>query len=126
MERMLKDLRFALRRLRKSPGFTLIAVASLALGIGANTAIFSLVQAILLRPTPVVQPDRVVEIWLNNPDFPYSPFSIPDFRDLQRATADIFTSSYGSQLNLIPRDMGDHVESLPGELVTGDYFTTLG
>ncbi len=126
MERVVKDLRFALRRLRKTPGFTLIAVVSLALGIGANTAIFSLVQAVLLRATPVVQPDRVVEVYLHNADFPYSPFSIPDLRDLQRATAPIFTSSFGSQLTLVPRDLGDHVESLAGELVTGDYFTTLG
>jgi putative ABC transport system permease protein len=126
MERLIKDLRFALRRLRKSPGFTLIAVASLALGIGANTAIFSLVQAVLLRSTPVQEPDRVLEVYLNNPDFPYAPFSIPDFRDLQRATPTVFARSFGSQLTLVPRDLGDHVESLAVEMVTGDYFTTLG
>ena len=59
---MLKDLKFALRQLRKSPGFTLTAVSTLAPGIGANTAIFSLVDSIMLRPLPFPQQDRLAEI----------------------------------------------------------------
>ncbi|HSL68655.1 MAG TPA: ABC transporter permease, partial [Longimicrobiales bacterium] len=126
MQRLLQDLRFAMRRLRRTPGFTLIAVLSLALGIGANTAIFSLVQAVLLRDPPVREPERVVEVYLHSSDYAYVPFSIPDFREFQRASAQVFSTSFGSVLTLVARDRGDQVETLPAEMVTGDYFETLG
>jgi putative ABC transport system permease protein len=126
MERLIQDLRFALRRLRKSPGFTLIALLSLALGIGANTAIFSLVDAVLLRDPAVREPGRVLEIYGKSPEFSYMPMSMPDFREFKRATSHIFSSSYGSAITFVPRDRGDRVESLLAEMVTGDYFTTLG
>ncbi len=126
MERLLQDLRFALRRLRKSPGFTLIAIVSLALGIGANTAIFSLVEAVLLRDPAVREPDRIVELYGRHPEFNYMPFSNPDFRDLERATSQLFSSSFGSILTFVPRDRGDRIENLGAELVTGEYFSTLG
>ncbi|HEV8234520.1 MAG TPA: hypothetical protein VGP84_07965, partial [Gemmatimonadaceae bacterium] len=86
MERLLADVRVALRRVRKRVGFTVVAVLSLALGIGANTAIFSLVDAILLRRTKLPAAERVAEIYQRQPGFPYAPFSYPDYRDFRDAT----------------------------------------
>jgi hypothetical protein len=126
MDRLRQDLKYAIRRLSKRPGFTLIAVLSLMLGIGANTAIFSLVHAVLLRDPAVHDPASVIEVYLTSPDFSYTPLSLPDYRDLEQATADIFSSSFGSALTLVSRDRRDGVESLPAEMVTGDYFSTLG
>src|SRR6185503_7039581 len=108
------------------PGFTLVAVLSLTLGIGANSAVFSLVNAILLRRAPILEPERIVEIYQRQTDFPYAPFSYPDYVDLRRATANTFSHVSTSQFAVAARDAGDHVESLMGELVNGDYFPLMG
>jgi predicted permease len=126
METLLRDLRYGWRRLRRTPAFALIAILSLALGIGANTAIFSLLEAVMLRDLAVREPERILEIYGRTAEFPYAPFSIPDFRDLERATADVFSSSFGTVISTIPRDHGDRIETVPVELVTGDYFRGLG
>ena len=126
MPSLASDIRLATRRARKRPGFTLVALLSLTLGIGANTAVFSLVNAILLRRAPIPQPERIAEIYQQQTDFPYAPFSYPDYVDFKRATTSTFSQISISEYTVAARDMGDHVESLVGELVNGDYFPLLG
>ena len=126
MPSLATDIRLAIRRARKRPGFALVALLSLTLGIGANTAVFSLVNAILLRRAPIPQPERVAEIYQRQIDFPYAPFSYPDYVDFKRATATTFSQISISEYAVAARDLGDHVESLVGEVVNGDYFPLLG
>ena len=126
MERLLADLRLALRRVRKRAGFTFVAVLSLALGIGANTAIFSLIDAVLLRKSPIPHAEQVSEIYENMPSFSYAPFSYPDYRDFREATKQSFSQISISEYAVTARDMGDHVETMIGEVVNGDYFRLVG
>src|SRR5512135_1647183 len=92
METLLQDLRYALRRLRNSPGFATVAVVTLALGIGANTAIFSVVNAVLLRPLPYRDPSRLVLLQERAPSFPRLSVSYQNFvdwRDQSRSFAGV-------------------------------------
>ena len=124
---MLNDLRYAVRTLRKSPGFTLVAVLTLALGIGANTAIFSVIDAVLLRPLPYAQPGRLVDVnhfypSLNNLR---AGVSVPGFRDYGART-DVFEKSAvetGAAMNLTGAGEPERVNVTR---VSGEFFTTLG
>ncbi len=121
-----QNLRYAGRRLAQSPGFSSIAVLSLALGIGANTAIFSLVNAIVLREFPFKAPEQLVNIYMTTPEYPYATFSYPDFEDLRDGTGDVFEGVATSRLVLVQADKDDGVETFPCEAVSGNYFPLLG
>src|SRR5438552_9251655 len=81
---LMQDLRYALRQLRKSRGFTAVAVLTLAIGIGANTAIFSIVNGVLLNPLPFPNASRIVGMFQEKPDFPRGSISYLNFLDWQR------------------------------------------
>ena len=120
------DLRYAVRRMRSRLGFTLIALLSVGLGIGANTAAFSLINTIVLHKTPLSHPERVVEIYAEQRGQLSGPMSYPDYLDLRAQSTGVIRYVSVSKLTMVTRDMGDHVESEIAELVNGDYFGLLG
>ncbi len=126
MSGLLRDLQYALRRLRTRVGFTLIAVISLGLGIGVNTAAFSLIDAVILRKTPIAHSERVAELDMLDHGQLTGPLSYADLKDLREEGAGVFSQMSIEQFSMFPRDVGDHVESLTGELVNGDYFPLIG
>ena len=124
---LFRDLRYGARTLCKRPGFTLVAILSLAIGIGANTAIFSLVNALILRDPPYERPDELVDIHLQLPDnLLFTSLSYPDFDDLRRGTTAVFAGVVGSQFTQAEVDSGDGAANVFGEAVTGNYFSVLG
>src|SRR5437773_6666438 len=123
----MNDLRFALRQLRKSPGFTSLAIITLAIGIGMNTAIFSLIQDLFLRGLPFSEPERVVRIYgeAKERDLKQMPFSVPKFwhyRDGQTVFSGI-AADWGN--GYIMTGLGEPVQ-LFGRNVTANYFDLLG
>jgi len=125
IETTINDLRYAAKMLWKSKGVTVVAVVSLAMGIGANSAIFSLANSILLRPRPVSRPEQLVELYVGEGEQPYQTTSYPSYVEL-RDRNDVFSglAAYGIQ----QFNFGDanEVEQIWGEAVSGNYFDVLG
>ncbi len=125
---MLADIRYAFRLLTKNPAFAGVVVLTLALGIGANAAIFSLLDQVLLQSLPVVNPDQLVVLTSFNPEGapkPESSFSYPmyqDLRDRNSVFAGVIARG-GTQMNV---SYGDQTERVRGELVSGNFFEVLG
>jgi len=120
------SLRLASRRLLKSPLFTALAVAVLAIGIGLNASVFSLVSSLLLRPLPVDEPDRLAHVytWEEAGPTPHSPMAFPDYEDLQAMES--FEDVLAHSLGAIAFDDGSRQELVFAGLTTGNYFSLLG
>jgi predicted permease len=125
VDTLLQDVRYALRTLRKSPGFTIVAVITLALGIGANTAIFSVVEGVVFAPLPYHEPDQLVMVMESNPRFAHVWTSYPDFRDWQR-TARSFEQMAAFRSQAYDLSNPGTPEHLDGNAVSAGFFSTLG
>src|ERR1700690_4212493 len=126
MNGLLHDLRYSIRQLRKSPGFTAVVVATLALGIGANTAVFSVIDAVMLRPLPYDKPERLIDAQSINAQNPQSSaISYPDFFDwrAQNRTLEHLVSYHDNSFTLTGGSRALHVG---GEIVSWDLLPALG
>src|SRR5215469_1361940 len=128
MGQLLQDIRYGVRTLLKSPAFTIVAVLTLALGIGANTAIFSVVQTVLLQPLPYPEPDRLVEISNNYlPQFPQLGISPGDFNDWRRESKTVSEmavySSISQGFNLVGAGDSQRVQA---SYASASLFPLLG
>src|ERR1051325_9027985 len=123
----MNDLRFAFRQLRKSPGFTFIALITQALGIGANTAIFSVIYAVLLRPLPYPDADRLMIVTETDANQPQISVSFPDYLDWKRDNTvfDQIALSRRESFNLSGLS-GRAPEQISGGLVTANFFKVIG
>lgn len=127
MESFIKDLRHSIRSLSKKPGFTFVIVLTLALAIGANTAIFSVVNAALLKPLPYREPDRLVHLWEATPqqNYPKREASYPDFQDWRLCEAFEGMAAYrgGGGFMLTNADSSERIDA---GVVSGNFFSVLG
>ncbi|MBS1854719.1 MAG: ABC transporter permease [Acidobacteria bacterium] len=129
IEIAVRDLRHALRLLARSPAFAVVAVLSLALGIGANTAIFTLLDQIVLRSLPVRNPDQLQMIWTTGPSLGSNQgsraASYPMYQDFQQRAA-AFSYVFCRYLTPVSISLGSRTDRVTGELVSGNYFQALG
>ena len=126
-ETIVGDVRYALRRMARTRGFTAVAVLSLALGIGGNTAIFSIVHTVLGGGVPMRSPEELVEIYTSEADhgYPYGVSSVPDLEDL-RVRTDLFSGVVGYWAAFSRYETAESTEPVIAELVSHDLFSVLG
>jgi predicted permease len=125
MRSLWQDVRFGIRMLGRSRRLATIAILALALGMGANTAIISVVNAVLVRPLPYPDPDRLVWFWEVQPSLPRAPFSGGDFLDFQAQSQSFEQLAAMHRVNFTMTGRGT-AERLPAMVVTPNFFTTLG
>jgi len=127
MESLLQDIRYGSRMLRRSPAFTTVAIVTLALGIGANTTIFSMVNSFLLRPLPVHDPGRIITLTEMQKDGTNNNvFSVPEYRDIRNQTDDVFSGLLGYQFGMDGLTVNGKTDRILSNYVSGNYFSTLG
>ncbi len=126
VETLLKDVRYALRWMARSPGFSAVAILSLGLGVGVNTAMFSLVDSLLFRPLPVTSPGTLVDVFTAGGDGDeYATSSYPDYLDL-KAQNTVFTDMVGYSPMMAPLSLGDRSRVSLGQVVTSNHFAVFG
>jgi len=126
MGALMQDVKFAVRMLRKSPGFTIVAILTLALGIGANTAIFSIVKAVILQPlSGVAHSDNIVSVGTRQATGDTFPLSYPVYRNLRDRNDVLQTLAADCQI-IFTVKIGNETKQIQGEVVTGNYFDALG
>jgi hypothetical protein len=125
MDTLLQDLRYGIRMVAKSPGFAAIAIFTLALGVGANTALFSVVNGVLLNPLPYRQPDRLVAIYGKTKEFRQSSISYPNFLDWVRSQRSFSSMAAFREDDYNLTGMGEP-ERVKAEMVSSDFFSVLG
>lgn len=126
MRDFVQDLRYAIRQMARKPGLTLFAVLSLALGIGANSSMFSLVNAILFRELPAARPQELVDVYSGHEgELQYATWSYPDFADV-RQWNQVFAEFTAVNLTIATHDDGRRTELLFGEQVSGNFFRMYG
>ena len=124
-ERLVQDLRFGMRMLVKSPGFAAVAILTLALGIGVNTALFSVVNGVLLKPLPYPQPEKLVWLAESKPNFATGSISFPNFRDWQKDNHTFSGMAIYRSYNFNVLGLGD-AEQVHARFITSDFFSVLG
>ena len=125
METLLQDIRYGCRMLMKSPTFTAIAVITLALGIGANTALFSVINGVLLSPLPFPEPDKLITLHENKPNFEGGSVSYPNFRDWQKDNHTFSSIALSRTYAFSLTGIGE-AEQVNADFVSSDFFTVLG
>src|SRR5712692_10286964 len=125
LETMWADVRFGSRMLRKSPAFTTVAILTLALGIGANTALFSVVNGVLLNPLPFPQPDQLVTLHESKPNFDAGSISWLNFRDWRKDNSTFSMMGLWRNFSFILTGAGE-AEQLRAQLISSDFLPLLG
>ena len=130
MPALFPDLRYAIRQLRRTPGFTVVALLTLAVGLGVNASMFSLVSAVLFRPIQVQEPERLVRLYTSEwersgiPSRFFGSSSLPDFEDFQAALGDVFAGVAAWELATVTIGAGESTTRHLAAFVTGDFFAT--
>lgn len=126
LDTFLRDARYGLRMLARSPGFTAIALLTLALGIGSTTALFSVVNAVLLKPLPFPEPQQLVGLHASKPNFEAGSISFPNFRDWQQRNRSFSAMALFRGVSFSLRHQTGQTERVRGEWVTSDLFRVFG
>jgi predicted permease len=126
IENVARDARYGLRSLRRHPAFTVMALVSLAIGIGANAAIFGVAHAVLFRESPLDDPETLVNIYESEVGRGFNPMSHPNIEDLRKGTTEVFSGIAASTFAVAQIDRGGTVGMVMGEAVTGGAFALLG